>query len=309
MSLGKVGLTAAVLVLVAGAARAWAADVTVRIPPGLGSLFELLIQAGGMAILGASLVIILTGGRERVEDDVTGAPVEVKPVTTRLRPRWRVVFAAASGVCLAIAYYLASRLLAPTVQGAQPEGTNKISGPPEGPISVGALGHSPSGTEIGIYVAVACIAVATLAVAFLRMRSAGHTSGDGASEADGLEAVAELVRVGKAAVSDRTISDPREAVIACFDSMERALGAMSEEARPRDADTPQEVLHRAIDVASLPQRPAQKLLALFHRAQFSSHPMDDDDRTAAEAVLDELLDSCGLAAAGPEGARRESSRP
>lgn len=300
MSLGKVGLTAVVLVLVAGAARAWAGDVAVDIPPGLGSLVQLLLQAGGLAILGGGLVVILASGKERVEAEVVGAPVQVRPVTTKLRLRWRMVFAAASGVCLAIIYYLAARLMAPRVQDYKLQGPDQVRSPPEGRVSVGDLGRSLSGPEIGIFVTIACIAVAALIVAFFRMRSAGHASVDGIPEAEeGLEAVAELVRVGKAAVSDRTISDPREAVIACFESMERALGAMSEEVRPRDADTPQEVLHRAIDVARLPRRPAHKLLALFHRAQFSSHPMVDDDRTAAEAVLDELLDSCGLAATGP----------
>lgn len=299
MSVGKVGLTAAVLVLVAGAARTRAADVAVHLPPGLGSLFDLLVQAGGLAILASSLALVWAGGPERVEDVVAGAPVEVKAVTTKLRPRWRAVFAAASGVCIATIYFLASRLLAPKVQGEQPEGADAVSGPPEGRVSVGALGHTPSGMEIGIYVAVACIAVATLVFAFLRMRSAGGDPDHRVPEADGLEAVAELVRIGKAAVSDRTISDPREAVIACFESMERALAAMSEDVRPRDADTPQEVLRRAIDVAGLPPRPARELLELFHRAQFSSHPMVHGDRAEAETVLDELLDSRGLAAVGP----------
>ena len=298
MSLGKVGLTAAFVVLVAGAARARAADVAVHIPPGLGSLFDLLVEAGALAILGASLALVLAGGPERVEDVVAGAPVEAKVVTTKLRLRWRAVFAAASGVCIAIVFFLVSRLVAPKVQGEQPYEANGLWNPPEGRVSVGVLGHTPSGMEIGIYVAVAGIAVATLVFAFLRMHSASRAPGHGEPEADGLEAVAELVRIGKAAVGDRTISDPREAVIACFESMERALGTMSEEVRPRDADTPQEVLHRAIDVAGLAPRPARELLALFHRAQFSSHPMVNGDRAEAETVLDELLDSCGVAAAG-----------
>jgi hypothetical protein len=298
VSLGKVGLIAAFLVLVAGAARARMDEVAVHLPSGLGSLFDLAVQAGGLAVLGAGLVLVWAGREERVESDATGTPVVVTPITTKLRLRWRAVFAAASGVCLAIAYFLISRLLGPQVQGAQPEGADGPVGPPGGRLSAGALGHTPSGTEIIVYVGVGVAALATLVFAFFRMRGAGAASGAGGPEADSLEAVAELVRVGKAAVSDRGITDPREAVIACFDSMERALSGLSEEVRPRDADTAREVLRRAIDVAHLPARPAEVLLGLFHRAQFSSHPMVQDDRAAAEAVLDELLESCAPVAAG-----------
>jgi hypothetical protein len=300
VSLGRTGLVAALLVLVAGAARARAADVAVHLPSGLGSMFDLLMEAGGLAILVGSLVLIWAGDREKVEFDVDSTPVPAKPqpVTTRLTLRWRAVFAAAAGVCVAVVFFLVSRLVAPKVQGEQQTGMNQSSGPPDGRVSAGALGHAPSGMEIAVYVSVGLLAVATLVVAFLRMRRAGQPVPESAPEDADLEAVAELVRVGKAAMSDRSISDPREAVIACFDSMERALGGMAEEVRPRDADTAQEVLRRAVRVARLPARPAEELLALFHRAQFSSHPMVGADRDAAEAVLDELLDSRGLTAAG-----------
>jgi uncharacterized protein DUF4129 len=301
VSLGKLGMLGVFLVLVAGAARARDVDVPVQLPSGLGGLFDLLVEAGGLAVVAGGLVLVLAGGRERVEDDVTGTPVNVRPVTTKLTLRWRAVFAAASGVSVALVFFLVSRLLAPRIQGGPPGETNGVSGPPEGRVSVGDLGHGPSGMEIAVYVSVACLAVATLAVAFLRMRAAGQSSRESPSEADGLEAVAELVRVGKAAMSDHSISDPREAVIACFDSMERALSTMTEAVRPRDADTAQEVLRRAVRVARLPSRPAEELLSLFHRAQFSSHPMARADRDAAEAVLDELLDSCGLRATGHRG--------
>jgi hypothetical protein len=303
VTLSKLGLVAAVLVVLAGAARARAVDVAVQLPSGLGSLFDLLVEAGALALLAAGMVLIWAGRRERVEEDVDGTPVVIKAVSTALKLRWRAVFAAASGVCVAIAFFLGSRLLAPRIQGAQPTGTNGASGPPDGRVSIGALGHGPSGMEMSVYVSIACLAVATLVVAFLRMRKAGQPSRDRPSGAADLEAVAELVRVGKAAMGDRSIRDPREAVIACFDSMERALSGMAEEVRPRDADTAQEVLRRAVRVARLPSRPAEELLALFHRAQFSSHPMVQGDRDAAETVLDELLENCGLGAAGETGER------
>ncbi|HEY2204929.1 MAG TPA: DUF4129 domain-containing protein, partial [Pseudonocardia sp.] len=134
-------------------------------------------------------------------------------------------------------------------------------------------------------------AFAVVALVVILLRKGGTTileadEDDADAEA---EAVARAVAAGQAAVHDRTIVDPREAIVACFAAMEGALTGVGGDVRPRAADTPEEVLLRGIEGSSLPETPARDLLRLFHEARFSSHPMGDPDREAADRALDEIL--------------------
>lgn len=98
---------------------------------------------------------------------------------------------------------------------------------------------------------------------------------------------------GLAAVEDLSRS-PREAIIACYVAMEKAL-AEAPGAAPRDSDTPSEVLARAVENRTVQAGGAAQLVAVFAEARFSTHTMTEHHREVAEhalrAVLAELRDT------------------
>lgn len=115
------------------------------------------------------------------------------------------------------------------------------------------------------------------------VRSGGRR--DAPPEAEPLAVAAEL---GLAEVGDRS-REPREAIIACYAAMERAL-AGSPHAAPRESDTPSEVLERAVDSGVLRSGSATALVDLFAEARFSAHVMTEGHRLAAERALRSVLD-------------------
>jgi hypothetical protein len=82
---------------------------------------------------------------------------------------------------------------------------------------------------------------------------------------------------------------PREAIIACYAAMERAL-ADSPDIAPRDSDTPSEVLARAVQNRALRADSASALVGLFTEARFSRHVMTEVHREQAERALRAVLD-------------------
>ena len=92
---------------------------------------------------------------------------------------------------------------------------------------------------------------------------------------------------GLAEVSDLR-RGPREAIIACYAAMERAL-ADSPDVAPRDSDTPSEVLARAVQNRALRAGSASALVGLFAEARFSRHVMTEDHREQAERSLRAVL--------------------
>ena len=82
--------------------------------------------------------------------------------------------------------------------------------------------------------------------------------------------------------------DPRQAIIACYAAMERALrrhpGAV-----PQDFDTPTEVLARAVEHHALHVGTATELVNLFEEARFSPHLMTEAHRRRAIEVLQLVL--------------------
>ena len=82
------------------------------------------------------------------------------------------------------------------------------------------------------------------------------------------------------------IDDARAAIIACYVAMERSL---ADRGTARDAaDTPDELLRRAVASGTVHGGAAGRLTALFYEARFSTHPLDAGQRDAASAALDEL---------------------
>ena len=108
------------------------------------------------------------------------------------------------------------------------------------------------------------------------------------------EELREAVNEGRAALA--RIDDARAAIIACYVAME---GRLADRGAARGAaDTPDELLSRAVAAGVVRGGAAGRLTALFYEARFSTHPLDAGQRDAASAALDELA---GELAAKPAG--------
>ena len=126
------------------------------------------------------------------------------------------------------------------------------------------------------------------------------------------EELREAVAEGRAALTG--IDDARAAIIACYVAMERSL---AERGTARAAaDTPDELLARAVASGVVRGGAAGRLTALFYEARFSTHPLGSGQRDAASAALDELAVELAARAsrarpegAGPEGAGPEAAVP
>jgi hypothetical protein len=94
----------------------------------------------------------------------------------------------------------------------------------------------------------------------------------------------EAVESGRAALA--RIDDARAAIIACYVAMEGTLADRG--ARRSVADTPDELLTRAVAAGVVRGGAASRLTALFYEARFSSHPLTAGQRDTASAALDEL---------------------
>jgi hypothetical protein len=107
------------------------------------------------------------------------------------------------------------------------------------------------------------------------------------------EELREAVESGRAALAE--IDDARAAIIACYVAMERSLAERG--TRRSVADTPDELLARAVAAGTVRGPAASRLTALFYEARFSSHPVAAGQRAAASAALDELAEELAAAKA------------
>lgn len=112
----------------------------------------------------------------------------------------------------------------------------------------------------------------------------------GVDEADEL---ARAVESGRVALRD--IDDARAAIIACYVAMEQSL---AEAGTSRGAaETPDELLVRAVAADLVPRGPATLLTGLFYEARYSTHHMPVGKRDQAERAL------AGIAAGLPAAER------
>jgi hypothetical protein len=120
------------------------------------------------------------------------------------------------------------------------------------------------------------------------------------------EELREAVESGRAALAE--IDDARAAIIACYVAMERSL---AEQGTQRSvADTPDELLARAVAAGTVRGPAASRLTALFYEARFSTHPVAAGQRAAASAALDDHADELAAAkAAEPATTSGTSATP
>jgi hypothetical protein len=86
--------------------------------------------------------------------------------------------------------------------------------------------------------------------------------------------------------------DPRAAIVRCYAAMEAVLATVPG-AAPRAADSPSEVLHRALAAQAVRSPDAWRLVELFDKARFSRHPITERDRQDAAESLRVILDELG----------------
>lgn len=118
------------------------------------------------------------------------------------------------------------------------------------------------------------------------------------------EELREAVAEGRAALEG--IDDARAAIIACYVAME---GSLAERGTARAvADTPDELLARAVASGTVRGAAASRLTSLFYEARFSTHALSARQRDTASAALDELAAEL-KAKPGPPPAEAASAPP
>jgi hypothetical protein len=98
------------------------------------------------------------------------------------------------------------------------------------------------------------------------------------------EDLARAVESGRMALKD--LDDARAAIIACYVAMERSLAEAG--AARGAAETPDELLARAVNASLVSPGPAGVLTRLFYEARFSTHEMPMSQRDRAERALADI---------------------
>ncbi len=157
------------------------------------------------------------------------------------------------------------------------------STPPLPRSSRGSAFHIPLGPILYGLLVLALVAAVAISIwwsARLRRPAApGRIMGDADTED-----LREAVESGRAALAE--LDDARAAIIACYVAMEASL---ADRGTARGAaDTPDELLSRAVANGVVRGAAARRLTGLFYEARFSSHPLGADQRSAAMRALDDL---------------------
>jgi hypothetical protein len=135
----------------------------------------------------------------------------------------------------------------------------------------------------GLVAALLVAAIVALSVKALRQRRLGLPELEPPAEEYG-DTLQEAVLGGQRAL--RELDDARAAIIACYVAMEESL-ARAGTSRSL-ADTPDELLAKAAGQLLISAGAASRLTSLFYEARFSSHPLGNSQKEAAERALAEL---------------------
>jgi hypothetical protein len=180
-------------------------------------------------------------------------------------------------------------------QAAHPSGTPKAPPRPGGGGGGGV--HIPWGPVLYTLLVLAIVAAVVVSIWWsTRLRRPAEPLV--IEDVAGTEELRAAVREGRAALA--RIDDARAAIIACYVAMERSL---ADRGTARSAaDTPDELLTRAVAAGTVRGGAAGRLTALFYEARFSTHPVSDGQRDTASAALDELAAELSAAAAAEAAA-------
>jgi hypothetical protein len=257
-----------------------------------------------VALLGVTLAIVAFAVIARLRDPRRAAASAGLPEGRfgggTGRPSWRVLLMG-FGVLVAwlLLVWLLTRLIGPRGVGQPPGGTAPTTPPPgtgtrppADPREVGGDGDVVGYLMASTVALLVLIVVGAVVAARRRPRSAklqivaaepaGPQAPVGSSES-----LARAAEIGLAEIGDLS-REPREAIIACYASMERELTHVPG-AVPQDFDTPTEVLARAVENHALHVDNAGELVNLFEEARFSPHVMNEGHRESALRVLQLVL--------------------
>jgi Domain of unknown function (DUF4129) len=132
-------------------------------------------------------------------------------------------------------------------------------------------------------IVLAAVVVCVVLAVRHKPRGRGREAFDGFAE-EPEEELRAAVESGRTAL--RSLDDARAAIIACYVAMEQSL-AQAGTARTM-AETPDELLARAVAAGLARGAAASTLTALFYEARFSTHPMDQDQKAVAERALADI---------------------
>lgn len=265
-------------------------------------------QFFNVALLSAALLIVAVAVIARLRDRRTAAGslagLAEGTVGRGERPNWRVVLI---GLGAIVGWLLIVALLVHWVDlhGIGQHGTDP--GSPTGAPGADTVAPAtdtaparpqppqqrPNGHMLG-YLAAGAVGLLLLLVAALVVgarnrprptESPPNAPDVPAASSDSLVRAAEL---GLAEIGDPG-RGPREAIIACYATMERELACVPDVV-PQDCDTPTEVLARAVEHRALHADNAARLVELFTEARFSPHLMNEGHREAAVRVLRLVLE-------------------
>ncbi|MFY9918797.1 MAG: DUF4129 domain-containing protein [Mycobacterium sp.] len=262
----------------------------------LGSLFAVVAMlVVSMAII---VIAIVTQSRNRPVSHGQGEPP--REMTGERRPlTWRMVLIA---VAVLIAWLLLVALLSRMnaqlgIEQPPPEASTPPTGAPRPPAELPDEPEPPSNVFSLLAGSTVLLMMVVFVVAVIigrrqrRPATAPISPGDEyrpATTASGRDPLARAAELGLAEAGDLS-REPREAIIACYAAMERALES-SPEVVPRESDTPTEVLARAVEHHALQADTATELVELFEEARFSPHVMTEEHREVAVRVLRLVLD-------------------
>jgi hypothetical protein len=294
---GRVVALIVLLIFVAAALRGYlpAQDRAVHGEPGSSRAALVFV----VAALGVTLALVAIAVIARLRDPRAVAP-NVGDLSDMLgtgkgRPSWRVLLI---GLGVIVAWVLIAMLLArlwvphsvtPSAQTPAP------SAPPSGHAPGPPPQHpqNNTGNMFGILLASTVpfmLVIVAGSVIMSRRRWRAATSGTAANDyieppapAAHSESLVRAAELGLAEIGDLN-REPREAIIACYASMERELANVPG-AAPQDFDTPTEVLVRAVEHQALHADNAVQLVNLFEEARFSPHVMNEGHREVAVHVL------------------------
>lgn len=246
----------------------------------------LIIGIGLEAALAALQIGLVIRGRH-------SSPADPLPAILR-RDLRRVTLV----VMIAIVFLAGASELEHDFGGARPHNTVLQRAKPK------AFGHIPKpahgGSEhlgyllyalLGL-VLLAAVAVCAILIARMQLRRPGGYPGEADDESASLRTAVESARTAL-----RAVDDARAAIIACYLAMEGSL-AKAGTARAA-AETPDELLARAVATGLLRGPAAGQLTGLFYEARFSSHELPGTVKDAAMVALDAISAELRRPVAGP----------
>jgi hypothetical protein len=276
------------------------------------------LKADGVAIglaleviLAALLIVTLrrdgVARRAAERRPYTGEDVDIEPsAALRFTLKWLL------GACMvAVAVVLISDLHLHFLSKGKPPpappftGKGKLKTPPPLPQhhGGGSTLHIPWAPILYGLLVIALVAAVVISIWWSsRLRQAAAPM---VIEEAGAEELREAVESGRAALAE--ISDARAAIIACYVAMERSLADRGTSRTA--ADTPDELLARAVGAGTVRGPAAGRLTALFYEARFSTHPVAAGQRAAASAALDEIAAELAAELAAAEQAAGPATPP